>query len=366
MNSLTATYYNGYSSLALNITIDFELNNPALSLHTGDDANITYLLVSSLEIDYSGKDRLILSYPNEDKTRQIIEIHEIDAICTFTAFLKKARKLDKYDRILHFKSPLVYFLALGLVLCLALVYFFVLPWFVEMMVPGIPRSVDRSIGKKGFEQMVTMQEVDSKRSKLLLRFVRQINFGDKNLPIQPLVVKSDVVNAYALPDGHVIVNSAILDSIHSPEELVALLGHEFAHVEKRHTMKLLCRNLSGYLVVSLVFSHANGIMSTLIDNARNVEQLSYSRVFEQEADNYGYQVLINNKMDPNGMLQLFQMLNTVSKVDIPKFMSSHPLTKERIATVKNKIGKSEVSRPNPQRVDSIFQLLKLQPSPKNF
>ena len=358
MREPNANYYNGTSSTPFKAAIDFELENPVLTLNVEGLENPLHWLLAYIEVDYNGKDRLLLSYAVENEPRQILEIQDASVIDLLNSHLKKAKKIDSYDRILHLKKPVIYALAGALVLSLVLIYFFVLPWLVEAMVPTIPRSVDQSIGEKGFEQMVTSEDIDSARTAQLRSFVSQVDFGDSSLKIQPLVVKSDVLNAFALSDGHIVVYSAILDSLHTSEELVALLGHEFAHVEKRHTMKLLCRSLSGYLVVSLMLSHANGVMSTLLDNARTVEQLSYSRVFEQEADDYGFKVLVKNRINPNGMLQLFQMLEKESKINIPKFLSSHPLTQERINEVKLKISKSIIPANTASNLDSIFRLVK--------
>ena len=347
MREPNANYYNGTSSTPFKAAIDFELENPVLTLNVEGLENPLHWLLAYIEVDYNGKDRLLLSYAVENEPRQILEIQDASVIDLLNSHLKKAKKIDSYYRILHLKKPVIYALAGALVLSLVLIYFFVLPWLVEAMVPSIPRSVDQSIGEKGFEQMVTSEDIDSARTAQLRSFVSQIDFGDSSLKIQPLVVKSDVLNAFALSDGHVIVYSAILDSLHTSEELVALLGHE-----------LLCRSLSGYLVVSLMLSHANGVMSTLLDNARTVEQLSYSRVFEQEADDYGFKVLVKNRINPNGMLQLFQMLEKESKINIPKFLSSHPLTQERINEVKLKISKSIIPANTASNLDSIFRLVK--------
>ena len=62
----------------------------------------------------------------------------------------------------------------------------------------------------------------------------------------------------------------------SYEELVALIGHEATHVNHRHGMKLLCRDLSGYLFVSAILGDANGIMAVITDN---VNSLQYKLMF---------------------------------------------------------------------------------------
>jgi predicted Zn-dependent protease len=83
------------------------------------------------------------------------------------------------------------------------------------------------------------------------------------------------------------------------------------------------------MLVSLLLSDVNGIMAVLADNAQQLHSLSYSRKFEQEADEQGLKILMDNQVDPNGMVQLFEHLEKESKFSIPKIISSHPLTIER-------------------------------------
>src|ERR1019366_1791783 len=55
-------------------------------------------------------------------------------------------------------------------------------------------------------------------------------------------------NAFALPGGHVVVNTGLLQMADQPEELLGVLAHELAHQTKRHAMR---RNIAaaGPLVI---------------------------------------------------------------------------------------------------------------------
>lgn len=144
----------------------------------------------------------------------------------------------------------------------------------------------------------------------------------------------------------------------SSDELVALLGHEASHVNHRHSIKMLCRNLAGYMVVSLLFSDVNGVMAVLADNAQQLHSLSYSRGFEQEADEQGLKILMDNKINPNGMVNLFEQLEKESKISIPKIISSHPLTKERKEYMQKIISETVYEVKQNDKLDSIFEHIK--------
>jgi len=123
---------------------------------------------------------------------------------------------------------------------------------------------------------------------------------------------------------------------------------------------MLCRNLSGYMVVSLLFSDVNGVMSVLIENAQQLHSLSYSRGFEQEADENGLKILIDNHVNPNGMVKLFDQLEKESKFSIPEILSSHPLTSERKGNMKKLISKAVYEVKANDKLESIFDQIKKQ------
>ena len=77
-------------------------------------------------------------------------------------------------------------------------------------------------------------------------------------PIKFSVINSETVNAFALPDGNVVVFTGIIDLMDDYDELAGLIGHEVAHVNNRHSMRMMCRNLAGYIFLSAVLSDVNG------------------------------------------------------------------------------------------------------------
>jgi beta-barrel assembly-enhancing protease len=224
-----------------------------------------------------------------------------------------------------------------------------LPWTAEKAVVLIPESFDKTLGDNFYDNYIQYEEIDTPLTKLVQSFADKMDFDMMDRPIIT-VVKSDMKNAFALPGGHIVVFTPLLESMDDYSELAALLSHEAAHIKNRHSMKMLSRSVSGYLVISAVFSDVNGLMAVISDNVNQLTMLSYSRGYETEADLTGWSILRENKINPQGMIDLFNHLKeeegesdnktdkNVSKVT--EFLSTHPLTNHRIKEI-NKIIKEK-------------------------
>ena len=218
---------------------------------------------------------------------------------------------------------------------LALFAFVIVPNGASWIAGNVPRSFEIELGEDAYAAFIATQEEDALRSRLLNRFAQQINF-DTDYKINITVVESSEINAFALPGGRIVVFSGLLDRIKSAEELAALLGHEVGHVKHRHSIKAQVRSLSTYLFVSILLSDINGVTAVLIDNAKMLSTLSYSRKLEHLADEEALAVLEKNQIDQHGLVDLFKTLQGEAGKDpeFLKFISSHPLTQDRMAFAK--------------------------------
>ena len=172
--------------------------------------------------------------------------------------------------------------------------------------------------------------IDTEGTHKLQAFADKLELSEQ-YPIQVTLVKSDMVNAYALPGGQIVIYSGLLNKIKTPEALAALLAHEGSHINERHSLKGLLRNAANGILISVLFSDASGISGAIVSNANNLNGLHYSRSLEAEADRKGCDLLRANGLDVRGMQQLMQVLEEIG--DMPHslaFLSTHPLTKERI------------------------------------
>jgi predicted Zn-dependent protease len=164
-----------------------------------------------------------------------------------------------------------------------------------------------------------------------------------NLPYRFTVLDSPVVNAFAVPGGSVYVTRGILALMSSEAELAAVLGHEIGHVNARHSMSQMSKQQVAQvgLVLGSVVSKTFAKYAGLAGAGLQVLFLKYSRDDETQADTLGVDYSRAGGYDPSDMAVTFTALQKMGdlsgKSSLPGFLSTHPLTADRIAHVKAKL-----------------------------
>ena len=161
-----------------------------------------------------------------------------------------------------------------------------------------------------------------------------------------VLIDEKSLNAFAAPGGVIGVNGGLFLSAGNEAQLASVLGHELAHLSQRHFARNVLRGRDTNLASSLVMVSA--IALAIISNnptafitgpaALQQQQLRYSRIFEREADRYGFNNLIAAGYDPAGMGEMFENMAKVRKLagdNPPEFLLTHPITSSRVSDAFN-------------------------------
>lgn len=140
-------------------------------------------------------------------------------------------------------------------------------------------------------------------------------------------------NAFALPDGTVVVTDELLALIDNDVDLLrAILLHEIGHVERKHSMRLIAETLATSLAIDYFFGDLGGMIEVFAGLSNTIVQNQFSQKLEWEADDFAIQQLSVLGLKPESfalaMEKLAETLPEESKLDV--LMQSHPLMKERI------------------------------------
>lgn len=249
-------------------------------------------------------------------------------------------------------------LPLGFIAVCVAVYLWALPFAAERLVTLLPTSVDVRLGDAMYQGLSASLDEDTARSVRLQRFGDRLRVAPTFAP-RYHVVNDAQVNAFALPGGNIVVYAGLLDRMASAGQLAALLAHEGTHVEERHSTRSIARDLSGRAFLAVVLGDAAGFVGAAAGRADELRGLRYSRTLESEADAIGMQRMAADSVDPRGMVDLLELLQQEAG-DAPEemaFLSTHPLTKERIAAAEVQAGRYPMARPVPPALDSLFRAL---------
>ena len=359
MNHNKVIYFDGKSSAQREATIKLTSFGIEITFFSDFNSETVHWDKDNIHIpDITTGNKIVLRYGKEFPYQNIELKND-----SFANELLKRYNLDKKSKkYTLFTENGFKGIILGVLVFVSVFFLFykvILPNVAETAALTIPIEYEQSFGKKIKETLISNYVVDSTKTKSLQKFYQKLNYESK-YTINLTVVNSAIQNAFATPGGNIVIFSGIIDHMECPEELAALLGHELTHINKRHSTKSIFRSLANVMVLSVLLNDVNGITSIIIDNANSIGQLSFSRGLEKEADTEAIQLMLENNINPNGMLGLLEQLNQINQgIEIPEFLTTHPMTENRIDYVEGIILDKEYTENHPNW-DDDWEILKTQ------
>jgi Zn-dependent protease with chaperone function len=240
-----------------------------------------------------------------------------------------------------------------ILLFLGCVYFFFVPWLGERVAMKFSKEKEISLGNQMYTSLASGLMIDNRKTKILNNFYRELNYKI-DYPIEITVVKSDEVNAFAIPGGHIVVFDGILDQMKTPEQLAALLSHEGSHIQLRHSLRNIFRSMARKMFLLIILGGDAGIAGYLADRADDLKGLQYSRALETEADESGMTLMYQSGVNTEGMLQLMELLKKEGTGrETSALLSTHPVFESRIKNIRKNLGKLGN---NPERNPRLVRL----------
>ncbi len=204
------------------------------------------------------------------------------------------------------------------------------------------------------ESFPEFKEVEAYLTKVGARLAPQAH---RKLPYKfHYLPDRSLVNAFALPGGHVFVGGGLLAQMDSEDELAAVMGHEIEHIDHYHCAERVQREQALRRIP----------LGRLIEMPVEVFEAGYSKDQELEADREGTRLAVEAGYSANGAIRMFEAfqrlyqeyqaraktpqeeLSDVAQQTIAGYFRSHPLPSERIEQI-NRLIASEHWELKPER-----------------
>jgi beta-barrel assembly-enhancing protease len=168
-----------------------------------------------------------------------------------------------------------------------------------------------------------------------------------------LIPSRDLINAFALPGGHVFVGQGLLDRMTSEDELAFVLGHELEHIDHYHAVERV------QIEVQLKNLDLD-VVAAVADIPMSLWQAGYSKDEELEADREGLRITAAAGYSAQGAVNLLARwtklrdeyvihaetptdeLSAVAIEGLNGYFRSHPLPSERLAQAQNVIAQDHL------------------------
>lgn len=239
---------------------------------------------------------------------------------------------------------------------LVILYLIFVPWIAEKLADKVPVNREKQMGDAVYDAM-GLEEIEDRESSAILNEFFKAMAVPTAYDIRISVVEDNVVNAFALPGGRIVVYKALLRQVRSYPELAALLSHEFTHIDQKHSTKRIFRSLGSKVFLGLLFGRFGSVTAVMVNQADELKNLKYSRSLEKEADLKGLEILLQRKIDPGGFADLFMHLKDHSPgSSVPEFLGSHPDIEKRMNYIREQSSTTPIEED--EGLKAIFEKLK--------
>jgi Zn-dependent protease with chaperone function len=239
--------------------------------------------------------------------------------------------------------------------------------FLALLVPFVllagcsEDDVERGLGKMASGQVERSFRVEN--DPLVCDWVKDVGMkeaeasrrGPEKVPPDFKVLDSEIVNAMAVPWGHVYVTTGLLEAAESDDEVAAVVGHEWGHVEHRHSIKAFKKGLIWSTIAQFALAKQTAMVQDVGVLGLNLGLLKSSRGDELQADRDGVELPYRTGYDPQGQVTFFQKLieerkRKPSRLEV--YFMTHPALETRIGKIEER---PELDANNAEALTTIGQ-----------
>lgn len=163
-----------------------------------------------------------------------------------------------------------------------------------------------------------------------------------DLPWKFGVIESNDLNAFAAPGGYVLITKGLYQTFQNEAQLAGVLGHEIAHVVKKHHLKVMQKQALLDMGAGLLGDKFgdNKLSQKAISTGAEISARNLDKSAEYEADRMGMILAYRAGYDVYGLPEVLQNMAQINKNDdsVALLFKTHPHPDERLAQLGESAG----------------------------
>ncbi len=156
-----------------------------------------------------------------------------------------------------------------------------------------------------------------------------------DLPWRFGVANAGNINAMAMPGGTILITRGLYDVLDNEAQLAGVLGHEIAHVVKRHHVNVMRqqRGISAVANLAAARSGDNALRQLVLDFFKKIFISGLDKESEYEADAVGVILAARAGYNAFGLAEVLHKLNARGASDpaVVDLFGSHPAPSDRLS-----------------------------------
>lgn len=207
------------------------------------------------------------------------------------------------------------------------------------------------------------------KDEALQRYVNQVGRWVANqseradLPWKFGVIESADLNAFAAPGGYVLITRGLYQKMSNEAQLAGVLGHEIAHVLKKHQLKVLQKqqllNFGAGKLKDLLGKN-DKLAKKVIGSGAEISARGLDKEAEFEADRMGMVLATRAGYDTYGLADVLQVIGQTNQADssVALLFKTHPAPDERLNHLSTSAGSSFDNVKEGKTLQNRFYVLK--------
>lgn len=326
------TYFDGQTATAHPARLRIEESEQALVIEYAGTQAIWPLNDIRRVPDQADRSELVLSLASDPVARLITDEARL---------AKRCPQLRR--RHSHVKRSKVLSWAIGAVASVALIIFVLVPILADQLAEFIPPEGEKALGETTLSQIRTaldetglgeLPTCENPDGLAALNVMRERLEAEAELPVEMTVHVLDhkMINAFALPGGHIVLFDGLIKAAETPEEVASVFAHEMGHVDSRDPTRHALRSAGSIGVLGLLFGDFAGGALVLFMTERLIEA-QYSQAAETEADTFAMAVMEAAQIAPGALGDMFHRLADEhgETEGVHTHFQTHPTLAARIA-----------------------------------
>ena len=233
-------------------------------------------------------------------------------------------------------SPVKEFVVLGAGLLAVVVgIYLLLGFFVDFIVPYVSPDLERAMALPYIRSIESGEENNTEASRYIQSLVDRLqeSVSQDSYEFTIHVLDAQVINAVALPGGHIVIYTGLLNKVSSENELSFVLAHEMGHYANRDHLRGLGRALVFMSMSAFLFGPDSSI-NTVLMQSLGMTEMSFSRKQEYRADAFAVRALIRFYGHAAGAVDFFEKIPKEHDPGVfGHYFASHPENRRRIARI---------------------------------
>ena len=334
-----ARYFDGLSAQRRQVFVSLDVESQRLTIHDSSGAELdTWPLEGLRQLRDDAGGGLVLCLGAVDPGDARIVLSNARAIAAIKAACPNLAKATVTGRTW---GEIGAWIGAGGA-AVALMIFVIVPALAGQLAAFIPPEREVRVGNailRQFERLLSKEDLgdwrctNPKGQMALERMIQALQQGQEfPYAVQVGVVDHKMINAFALPGGHIVVMRGLIEMAETPEQLAAILAHELGHVAQRDPIEQALRAAGTAGLLSLVLGDATGgtvlaLAGETLISAKN------SRDVEARADDFALVQMAKAGVSPEALAEFFELV--LEEMGDQAFdmgwISSHPPSAARAA-----------------------------------